>query len=115
MPSLRTRPPYTVLAYVAVVATILVVSLIRDGPHGRLVNGGLVFVLASFGLVRGIWLAWVFLALVAAGDVVIAFLQWPAWWMVSVLINATMLALLLSRPTRRYAQRGRPRLARLMP
>jgi hypothetical protein len=115
MPGLRRRPPYTVLAYVAVVATIIVVSLVHEGAHERLVYGGLMLVLASFGLVRGVWLAWLFLTVVAAGDVALALLQWPAWWIEVVLINGAMLALLLSRPTRRHARRGRPRLARLMP
>jgi hypothetical protein len=115
MPGLRRLPPYTVLAYVAVAATILVVSFVHDGAHERLVYGGLVLVLASFGLVRGVWLAWLFLTVVAAGDVALALLHWPAWWIAVVLINGTMLALLLARPTRQHAWRGRPRLARLMP
>lgn len=114
-PGLRTRPPYTVLALVVVVATILVASLVHEGAHERLVSGGPVLVLASLGLVRGVWLAWLFLTVVAAGDMALALLHWPAWWIEVVLINGTMLALLLSLPTRRYARRGRPRLARLMP
>jgi hypothetical protein len=80
-----------------------------EGQHSsdRQVNLG-----ASTGRV---WLAWLFLTVVAVGDVMLALLQWPAWWIEIVLINGTMLALLLSRPTRRHARRGRPRLARLMP
>jgi hypothetical protein len=115
MPGMRTRPPYTVLAYVVVVATIIVVSVVHEGAHERLLYGGFLLVLASVGLVRGVWLAWLFLTVVAAGDVMLALFQWPAWWIEVVLINGTMLVLLLSRPTRRYARRGRPRLARLMP
>jgi hypothetical protein len=111
---MRPRPPYTVLVYVAVVGTILLVTLVREGPHERLLYGGLMLGLASFGLVRGVWLAWLFLAVLAAGDLVVLLLHWPAGWIVSVLINGTMLDLLLTRPTRRHARRG-PRLARLLP
>jgi hypothetical protein len=115
MPRLRTRLPSTVLAYAAVVATILVVALVHEGLHRRLLGGGLVLILASFGLARGIWLAWLFLAVLATGDIMVALLQWPASWLVTVSINGTMLVLLLSRPTRRHARRGRPSLARLVP
>lgn len=112
MPVLRSRAPYSVLIYVAVVATILVVSLVREGAHGRLLGGGLVLVLASLGLYRGVWLAWLFLCVVAVGDMVHIVRHWPPWWIVGVFLNATMLALLVSRPTREHARRGRPRLAR---
>ena len=44
----------------------------------------------------------------AAGDLVYAALTWPAWW--TAAISGIMLALLLARPTRRYARRGRPRV-----
>lgn len=71
-----------------------------------MLTGGLALVLASFGLLRGVWLAWLFLTFVATGDLVAALFMWPAWW--TVLVNGIMLALLLSPPTRRYARRGRP-------
>ena len=108
MLGLKTRPPHTVLAYVAVVATVLVALLVRDASDRGLLIGGPVLVLASFGLVRGIWFAWLFLTAVAAGDLVYAALTWPAWW--TAAISGIMLALLLARPTRRYARRGRPRV-----
>jgi flagellar biosynthesis protein FliR len=112
VPVLRTRAPYTVLAYLAVVAVILVVALADDGPDGRLLRGGLVLVFASVGLYHGFWLAWLFLALVAAGDMLHIALDLQPWWIIGILTNGTMLALLVSRPTRKHARRGRPRLAR---
>jgi hypothetical protein len=110
MRRLRRRPPYTIVGCVVVVATVLVALLVADGIDRTLLTGGLLLVVASFGLLQGIWFAWLFLTIVAAGDLVIALTRGPAWW--PLLVNATMLALLLSGPTRRYARRGRPRLRR---
>ena len=86
------------------------VALVHEGPHERLIGGGLLLLIATFGLVRGVWLSWLFLTLIAAGDVIIGVYKWPDWpatWIIA--INGVMLALLLARPTRRYARRGRPR------
>jgi hypothetical protein len=105
MRRLHGRPPYTVVGFVGVVATVLVVLLIADASDPYLLTGGLVLVVASFGLLRGIWLAWLFLTAVAAGDLVYTLFTWG-----TVLINGTLLALLLASPTRRYTRRGRPRL-----
>lgn len=108
MGRLSGRPPYTVVAFVAVIAAVLVALLIADASDRYLLSGGLLLVVASFGLLRGAWLAWLFLTAVAAGDLVYALFTWPAWG--TVLVNATLLALLLAGPTRRYARRGRPGL-----
>ncbi len=112
IPRLRERAPYTVVAYVAVVATILVVALINEGPHRRLVVGGLLLVGLSLALLRGLWLAWLSLTVISVSSLVAVLVRWPAWWTVFlvVLVHLAMLALLLARPTRRYAGRGRPRL-----
>jgi hypothetical protein len=110
MRRLKSRPPYTVVAFVAVVATVLVALLIADASDRNLLIGGPLLVVASFGLLRGVWFTWLFLTALAAADLGYALFTWPAWW--TVLVNGTMLALLLSRPTRRYARRGRPRLRR---
>ena len=110
MRRLSRRPPYTVVACVAVVATVLVALLVAHGVDRTLLTGGLLLVVASFGLLQGVWFAWLLLTVVAAGDLVVALIRWPAWG--PLLVNATMLALLLSGPTRRYAGRGRPRLRR---
>jgi membrane protein implicated in regulation of membrane protease activity len=77
-----------------------------------LLSGGLVLVLASLGLYHGVGLAWLFLALIAVGDLLVIVVEWPPGWVVGLFVNATMLALLVSRPTREHARRGRPRLAR---
>jgi hypothetical protein len=111
MRSLRRWPPYTVVAYAAFVAIIVVVALVREGPHERLIAGGLLLLIVTFGLVGGVWLSWLFLTALAAGDVLIGVFKWPDWpamWI--IVINGIMLALLVTRPTRRYARRGRPRV-----
>jgi hypothetical protein len=90
------------------VVAALVALLVMGGLDGWLLGGGLVLLVALLGLVRGVWLAWLFLTVVAAGDLVAALFMWPAWG--TVLVNVPLLALLLLRPTRRYASRGRPRV-----
>jgi membrane protein implicated in regulation of membrane protease activity len=101
------RPPYTIVAFVAIVAAVLVAVVVAHGVDGWLLGGGLVLLVASLGLMRGIWLAWLFLTVVAAGDLVVALSRWPWWWPAAV--NAALLALLLAPPTRRYAHRRRHR------
>jgi hypothetical protein len=104
---LERRPPYSVVAYIAVVATVLMALLVDDGPDRMLVTGGLVLILASFGLWQGVWLAWLLLTGVAAGDLVAGLFVGPAWW--TVWINVIMLVLLLARSTRGHTRRGRTR------
>jgi hypothetical protein len=107
---LKTRPPYTVVAYAAFAVLIVVVSLVREGPHQRFVYGALVLLVASFGLVLGVWLSWLFLTAVAAVGVIGGLFR-PEWpWTSIIVVNGVMLALLLARPSRRYARRGRPRV-----
>jgi hypothetical protein len=108
MRCLRRRPPYTVVAYLAVVAAVLLALLINDPADRGLFVGGPLLILASLGLLEGFWLAWLFLALVSVGSLVGAPFMWPAGW--TVVINGLLLALLLTRPTRSYARRGRPGL-----
>lgn len=100
------RPPVTVIAFVAVVVAVLVDLLVRGRVDGWLFGGGSLLLLASYGLVRGIWFAWAFLTVVAVGDLVIAAIRWPAWPL--ALVNGTMLLLLLAPSTWRYVRR-RPR------
>jgi len=109
---MRVRPPYTVIAYAAIVATIVVVSLVREGAHHGLVFGGSVWALATFGLWRSRWIAWLFLVVViSAGDLAVMLIRWPSslYLASAILLHGTLLALLLSRPTRLYTRRGRPR------
>jgi hypothetical protein len=112
---MRRVRPYTVVVFAAFVAVIFMVALLREGPHERLIAGGLLLLILTFGLVQGVWLSWLFLTAFAAGDVILGLSRWPVWtakWI--IVINGIMLVLLLTRPTRRYARRGRPRvLARL--
>jgi hypothetical protein len=67
----------------------------------------LVLAVATAGLLAGLWLAWLFLLLQAAGNVLVALVDGRAAQ--SLAISATMATLLLMPPTRRYARRGRPR------
>jgi hypothetical protein len=111
---LKRRPPYTVIAFVAVVTTVLVSLLVAQRIDGYLLGGGFLLLLASYGLVRGIWFAWLFLTALTVADLVDAALAWPAWW--TVLVNATLLVLLLAPPTRRVRPprpSPLPRLVRL--
>jgi hypothetical protein len=50
---LNARPPYTVLAFASFVTLIFLVSLAREGPHERLIYGGLLLLAATFGLLQG--------------------------------------------------------------
>jgi hypothetical protein len=109
---MRVRPPYTVIAYATLVATILVVSLVREGAHEGLVFGGSVWALATLGLWRSGWIAWLFLVIVvSAGGLAVVLVRWPSslYVVCAVLLHGTLLALLLSPPTRRHTRRGRPR------
>ena len=109
---MRVRPPSTVIAYAALVATTIVVSLVREGAHEGLVFGGSVWVLATLGLWRSSWIAWAFLVVVvSAGDVAAMLIRPPSslYVVCALLLHGTLLALLLSRATRRHIRRGRPR------
>jgi len=110
---MRVRPPSTVIAYATLVATIVVVSLVREGAHQGLVFGGAVWALATLGLWRASWIAWLFLVIVVSvGDLAFMLIRWPSSLYVAtaLLLHGTLLALLLSRPTRRYTRRSRPRV-----
>src|SRR5215210_1177830 len=104
------RPPITVIAFVAVVVTVLVYLLLFGRVDGWLFGGGLLLLFASYGLVRGIWFAWLFLTVVAVGDLVIAAIEWPAWG--AALVNGTLLALLVCPSTWHWVRRRRRLLSR---
>jgi len=106
----RQDVPSTVAAFIAFVVAVLVVFLFIDGLEPRFLWGGSVLALATLGLARRFWVAWLFLVFVAAGDILIALARGPAWW--SLIFNGVMLGLLVAGSTRRYASRGRPRLRR---
>ena len=98
-------PPYTVWIYVGVVATILVVEFVIGGIDRSAVNGVLTLLVATFGLVAGVWFAWLFLTFVAAAHLIVVPWMQPLSW--DLLLNGIMLALLLLRPTRHHAVRWR--------
>jgi hypothetical protein len=100
---LPTRPPTTVLLVGAVIVAALLFLLVSGRVDGWLVGGGSLLLLASYGLLRGVWVAWLFLTVVAIGDVIIAAVRWPAWG--ALLINLTLLVLLLWPSTLRFIHR----------
>jgi hypothetical protein len=99
------RPPFTVIAYVAIVETALVAALIDDGADPRIVSGGRFLIVASFGLWRGVWFAWLILTVFEAGNLLVVLVDRPVWW--AVLLKTIMVALLISAPTRLHARRRR--------
>jgi hypothetical protein len=104
------RPPYTVVGFAAFVAGVFLVSLVVEGPRDRLLAGGLVLLIVTYGLVRGVWAAWLFLVVVAVSGIA-AGLDWPTWRGAAeiVAVNAILLVFLLAPSTRRFTRRGRPR------
>jgi hypothetical protein len=108
--SSRRSPPNTVVAFAAFVAGVFLFSLVAEGPHDRLLAGGIVLLIVTFGLVYGVWAAWLFLVVVAVSGIVLG-LDWPTWRGAAeiVAVNAIMLVLLLAPTTRRFTRRGRPR------
>jgi hypothetical protein len=82
--------------------------LVSHGVDGYLVHGGGLLLFASFALVRGFWWAWLFLTFQVTASLASVPFRWTGWW--PLLSNAALVALLLARPTRRHATRGRLRL-----
>jgi lysylphosphatidylglycerol synthetase-like protein (DUF2156 family) len=110
---LRPSPPMptAVVAYAALVAGIVLFFLIARWPQDPgAVGGEALLLIATTCVLARLWLAWIFLVFVAAGDIVVAFGNGPDWW--AAILNGVMLALLLLPSTRRYARRGRPPLWR---
>ena len=90
------------IAVVAVIVGVLLAILFVGRPDSYLVGGGLLLLVASFGLVRRLWFAWLFLTVVAVGDLVNAALTWPAWG--ALVVNGTLLILLVAPSTRRHVR-----------
>jgi hypothetical protein len=108
---LKVRPPYPVTVFAVLAAAVVLAALVHEGPRGRWVGAGLLLLIATFGLVQGVWAAWLFLVVVAVADIVVGVLEWPDWPAAQIIaLNGFMLALLLAPSTRRYVRRGRPRL-----
>jgi hypothetical protein len=94
------RPPLTVALLVAVVVAVLLYILLTNGVDRRLVGGGALLLLASFGLVRGVWIAWLVLGVVAVGDSIASAFAGPAW--LPLAVNLILLALLGAPSTLRH-------------
>lgn len=92
------------LAFAVVVAAALLWLLVVGGIYVSLLAGGAVLVLATFGLARGVRVAWIFLTIVAVADLVYAVATWPAWG--ALLVNGALLVLLLAAATRRHVRAG---------
>lgn len=103
----RVRPPVTVIALAAVVVAVLVSLLLFGRVDAWLFGGGAVLLLATFGVVRGVWFAWFFLVVVAVGDVLVTLASRSTWWASSAVVNLALLLLLLAPDTRRHVRRSR--------
>ena len=107
------RPPDSVVAYAAIFGGTWLIALASEGAHPALLTGGAVLALLLLGLWRGVWIAWLFLAVaVHAGSSTVILADWQSSWFVAtaLFMHAVLLALLVAPPTRRHARRGRPRL-----
>jgi hypothetical protein len=101
------RPPGTVIAYVAGIVILIVTLAPRDSHPGARIAAAILLI-ATAGLAAGIWFAWLFLVVIEAGNVLVILVEGQPWWV--VVVKLVMLALLLSRPTRRHVRW--PRLGR---
>ena len=100
---MRRRPPFTVVAYMAVIAGIVVASFVDDGADARLLVGAVVLGAGLVGLYFRVRIAWILVTALQAGNLLSALVNEAAWWIVAIHIAG--LALLLSPPTRRYFRR----------
>src|SRR5262245_47186681 len=70
-PPLRTRAPSTVVGYAAVVGIVLALLLVRSGLDRVWLYGAPILLLSTCGLALRLWWAWLFLTVVAGGDIVL--------------------------------------------
>jgi hypothetical protein len=98
-PSLFKPPPRTIVAYVAIVVT-LIITLAPSETHPGAPSAVAILLVASAGLIFGFGPAWLFLVVVEAGNLLVAVLESQP--LSAMLLKAVMLALLLSRSTRRH-------------
>jgi|1185.fasta_scaffold00573_2 hypothetical protein len=95
--------PHTVVLYGAVVLFTMIVEVGINGLTQGMLLGGIVQVFATAFLVMGLRMAWLFLFVFSALDIIVALTADLGWW--TLALYALMLALLLAPPTWRYAQR----------
>jgi hypothetical protein len=103
---MRRRPPVTVVAYIAVVAAILLAGFITDGADPRLLIACVVFGAGAVGLYFRIRIAWILVTAQQTSNVLVALVNEKAWSIFA--IQVALLALLLASPTRRYFRRPPP-------
>jgi hypothetical protein len=100
------RPPLTVVAYVAIVVA-LIVGLAPGETHPGAPLAVLILLVASAGLLFGLGIAWLFLVVVEAGNLLVMVVGRQPWWALAV--KAVMLALLVAPSTRRHLRWPRRR------
>jgi hypothetical protein len=100
---MRQRPPFTVVAYVALFVAILLVAVANDASEVSVVAAGVLWGAGLVGLYFGVRIAWIVLTVLQVGNLGAALLDGAPWWAVAILV--AQLALLLSPPTRRYFRR----------
>jgi hypothetical protein len=104
----RRRPPLTVIAYVALNVAAAVALLVYWGPDTRSLSGAVVLAIALLGLLRGLFVAWVFMLAAEASFYVAVLTNRPVWWWWVVPVKLVLLGLLLSPPTWRHIRRRKP-------
>jgi hypothetical protein len=104
----RRRPPLTVIAYVALNVAAAVAILVYWGPDTRSLSGAVVLAIALLGLLRGLFVAWVFMLAAEAYFYIAVLTNRPVWWWWVVPVKLVLLGLLLSPPTWRYIRRRKP-------
>jgi hypothetical protein len=104
----RRRPPLTVIAYVALNVAAAVALLVYWGPDTRSLSGAVVLAIALLGLLRGLFVAWVFMLAAEASFYIAVVTNRPVWWWWVVPVKLVLLGLLLSPASWRYVRRRKP-------
>jgi hypothetical protein len=99
-------PRPTVRAVAALAAGVIVLSFVADGP-GWWLFPALILALATVALMAGSQAAWIFLALVAAGDIVLVAFGQTRHPTTTFMLNAVVLGLLLAPSTRQWVRRAK--------
>jgi hypothetical protein len=103
---MRRRPPWTVLAYVAVYLVIVVVALTDGATPAGLFPFGILVGACIVGLYLRVRVAWILVTALQVVTLLGVLLGGAPWWIVVVVV--AQLVLLLSGPTRRYFRRDGP-------
>ena len=82
------------------IVVTLIVTLAPSETHSGAPTAVAVLLVASGGLIFGFALAWLFLVVLEAGNLLVILLDAEPWF--AIALKAVVLALLLSRSTRRH-------------